>query len=115
MRLVENERGVDLSGLDSVLNNLDITVRSSGTSTITPGSGHLRRVSATTQLNSISHYLPAAAYDRNHSYNTRDSVSQANLTPQLIYPRGAQTANMSTTEKKEKLEGMFETLFAVHF
>ncbi|KAG4439400.1 hypothetical protein IFR05_005093 [Cadophora sp. M221] len=117
MRLAENERGADSglgfgTGTGTVLNNLDITVRSSGTSTITPGPGHLRRVSATTQLNSISDYLPAVAYHRNHSYTTRDSFNQANLTPQPIYPPEAQqiqTARMSTTEKKEKLEAQIKS------
>merc|ERR1712098_322134 len=85
-----------------------------GTSIITPGRGHLRRVSATTELTSISGYPPAVAYNRNHSYTTRDQASQFNLFPQPIYPPGDRqinkAANMSNTEKpKDKLEAQIKS------
>ena len=110
---------VDLSGPSAGRpDDLHIVVHSRGTSIITPGRGHLRRVSATTELTSISGYPPAVAYNRNHSYTTRDQASQFNLFPQPIYPPGGRqinkAANMSTTEKpKDKLEGMYH--LSAHF
>merc|ERR1712000_689360 len=69
---------------------------------------------ATTELTSISSYPPAVAYNRNHSYTTRDQASQFNLFPQPIYPPGDRqinkAANMSTTEKpKDKLEAQIKS------
>ncbi|KAK0118048.1 Dynein light chain [Cadophora gregata] len=105
---------VDDAQLSRRRDDLHIVLHSRGTSTITPGRGHLRRVSATTELSSISSYPHAVAFNRYHSYITRDQASQFSLTPQPINPPGERqvnkSVNMSTTEKaKDKLEAQIKS------
>ncbi|KAL2063311.1 hypothetical protein VTL71DRAFT_5116 [Oculimacula yallundae] len=91
---------------------LEIILTSRGTSTATLQHTTLRRVSATTDLTTLTAYPVSVHYPRNRS-NTQDQASLCVLDSQPVYPPGEYPveylANMSTTDKKEKLEAQIKS------